>query len=263
MDDDAFFFEKQSSFRDHGLEGYEAYFEHCEASSPKVVLEATPSYLYQRTAPEVLSQLDPTPNVIFVLRKPSERAYSHFHYFRDTKARIDRRVDFREFVHLELREDPRLSEFTKGPARRVVANSRYVEYLPIWFERFPRERLHLFLFEELTQDPRRFLKVIAGRLGLNSTFFEEYEFKRSNTTFQIRRARIHRLRREIGRHLPPRVRRRLKMATGTAYARVNVDSGHVPRTRDEADVVAELDQYFEPFNERLAELTGLDLAAWR
>jgi hypothetical protein len=27
-------------------------------------------------------------------------------------------------------------------------------------------------------------------------------------------------------------------------------------------MIAELDQYFEPLNERLAELTDLDLSAW-
>jgi hypothetical protein len=263
MDDDSFFFEQQSSFRDRGLEGYEEFFDHCEGLSPKVVLEATPSYLYQHTAPDVLSQLDPTPDVIFVLRKPSERAYSHFHYFQDTKARIERRVDFREFVALALREDPRLSELTTGPATKVVANSCYVDYLPIWFDRFPRERLHFFLFEHMTRDPMRFVQDVAASLGLDPTFFDTYEFKRWNSSFQIRSPRIHRMRRLVGRRLPAGARKRLKATTASTYARINVDPRRPERTSDEAQVVAELDEYFEPFNERLAKLTGLDLTAWR
>jgi hypothetical protein len=228
-----------------------------------VVLEATPSYLYQRTAPEVLSQLEPIPNIIFVLRKPSERAYSHFHYFQDTKARIDRRVDFGEFVAMALKDDPRLSEVTSGPATKVIANSRYVDYLPIWLDRFPRERLHFFLFEEMTRDPRKLVRDVAACLSLDPNFFDTYEFKRWNSSFQIRRPGIHRMRRLVGRRLPAGARKQLKATTASAYARINVDPSRPRRTSDEAQTVAELDKYFEPLNARLAELTGLDLTAWR
>jgi hypothetical protein len=55
----------------------------------------------------------------------------------------------------------------------------------------------------------------------------------------------------------------VKSVTAGAYSLVNVESSGSRRTSDEADVLAELDAEFEPFNERLAELTGLDLAAWR
>lgn len=263
MDPGTFFFKKASNFRDHGFEGYEAYFRHCEGSSSKVVLEATPTYLYQRTAPEVLSQIEPTPDVIFVLRKPSERAYSHFRYFKDTKVRIDREIDFREFVSLALRDDPRLAEITTEGAGRIIANSRYADYLLAWVERFPRERLHFFLFEDMTRDKRTFVKGIAERLGLDPTFFETYEFKTWNESFQIKHPRIHKIRREIGRHLPASTRERLKARTATAYAHINVDSATSERTSDELKVIAELDRYFEPINEHLAELTGLDLTAWR
>ena len=134
MDPGTFFFKKASNFRDHGFEGYEAYFRHCEGLSPKVVLEATPTYLYQRTAPEVLSQIAPMPHVIFVFRKPSERAYSHFRYFKDTKARIARGIEFREFVTLAMKDDPLLTTMTTEGASRIIANSRYADYLPIWIE---------------------------------------------------------------------------------------------------------------------------------
>ena len=263
MDPDTFFFKKASNFRDHGFEGYEAYFRHCEGSSPTVVLEGTPTYLYQRTAPEVLSQLDPVPDVIFVFRNPSERAYSHFRYFKDTKARIARGVSFRQFVTLALEEDPVLTKMTTEGASRIIANSRYADYVPLWFERFPRDRLHFFLFEDMTRDQRSFVRGIAERVGLRADFFETYEFKKWNESFRIKHPRVHGIRRELGRHLPAGVRDRLKSATAPAYARLNVETGRSRRTQDELDVIGELDEYFEPLNERLAELTDLDLTAWR
>jgi hypothetical protein len=262
MDSESFFFKKASNFRDHGLPGYEAYFTHCEGVSPSVVLEATPSYLYQRIAPEVLSRLDPTPNVVFVLRRPSARAYSHFRYFKDTKVRIAQDMNFREFVDLALREDPRLAEVTTEAAGRIISNGRYADYLPAWLDRFPLERLHFLLFEEMARDPRTFVRALAERLGLDPSFFDDYEFTRWNESFQIRSPRIHTMRRKIGRRLPAGARRRLKGTTASAYARLNVGSAERARTSDEAAVMAELDDYFEPFNERLAELTGLDLTPW-
>jgi hypothetical protein len=262
MDPDTFFFKKASNFRDHGFRGYEAYFRHCEGSSPKVVLEGTPTYLYQRTAPEVLSRIDPIPDVIFVFRKPSERAYSHFRYFKDTKVRIARGISFREFVTLALQEDPLLTKMTTEGASRIIANSRYVDYLPFWLECLPRERLHFLLFEDMTRDQRSFVKDIAERIGLVSDFFETYEFKKWNESFRIKHRRVHGIRRELGRHLPASLRDRLKSTTASAYGRLNVDTGRLKRTQDEIDMIAELDQYFEPLNGRLAELTGLDLSAW-
>ena len=54
LDPDDPLFDEISNFRDHGLAGYEAYFTDCEERKAQVVLEATPVYLYQQTAPEGL-----------------------------------------------------------------------------------------------------------------------------------------------------------------------------------------------------------------
>ena len=43
IDPDSCLFDKTSNFHDHGLEGYEAYFEHCAGSSPKVMWSNTSS----------------------------------------------------------------------------------------------------------------------------------------------------------------------------------------------------------------------------
>jgi hypothetical protein len=263
MDPGYVLFKKKSNFRDHGLAGYEAYFDDCAALSAKVVLEATPTYLYQRTAPEVLSDLEPTPDIVFIFRKPSDRAYSHFHYFQDTKARIDRRVSFREFVELALNEDPRILEVGTEDASKMLVNARYADYVPRWLARFPPARLHFFLFEDMKRDPLGFVRVICDRLQLESGFFDSYDLKKRNRTFRVRSARLHNIRRRVGRVLPASTRKKLKTRTKWAYARVNVDGSQLEPTADELDVMTELDRHFKPLNERLAELTGLDLTAWR
>jgi hypothetical protein len=255
-------FDKKYNYSRRGLKGYEAYFDECTNAS-NVILEATPMYLYQRTALEVLSSLEPVPNILFLFRKPSERSYSHFHYMQDTKARINRSVTFGEFIELARNEDPQLLKLSTGDARCVLAHSRYAEYLPPWLDRFPESHLHFFLFEELKNNPVSVAKAVGERLAIEPAFYDSYDFRRKNKTFRIRHAWLHQFRREVGRHIPARTRKRLKSTIAGAYSRLNVDSAPVRLTSDETSVLAELDRYFEPLNERLAELTGLDLTAWR
>jgi Sulfotransferase domain len=254
-------FKEKSNYRDGGLEGYEAYFTDCADAAPRFVIEATPAYLYQRIAPEALSRIDPVPHVLFLFRKPSERVYSHFHFLRDSHVRIDEHLPFSEFVELVRTRDPRVPPY--GHAKSAIDHSRYADYLPAWLERFPRERLHFFLFEDLQRDPRAFTKGVAATLGIDLAFFDSYRFPRKNTTFIVRRPWLHRARRAVGRRLPPPARKRLKKATASAYSRVNVEAARRTRTAGDTETLLLLDHEFEPYDHKLAELTGLDLTAWR
>ena len=253
-------FKVKSNFRDHGLDGYRSYFDGCRGMGAKVVLEATPVYIYQRTAPEVLAGFDPVPQIVFLFRRPSDRVYSHFTFLRNSHARIDSDLGFGDFVELVSTGDERVPKY--GHAKDVIAHSRYVEYLPAWLDRFPASHIHYFLFEELRRDHRGFACAVAERLGIDPSFYDSYAFPRKNRTIRIRNQWVHRARRGIGARLPVTTRKRLKAATAGAYALVNVDRSPIRRTSEEEQVLAALDQEFEPYNQRLAEVTGLDLSAW-
>jgi hypothetical protein len=261
LDPDDPLFKRSSNYRDHGLAGYEQYFEACEAAPPELVLEATPVYLYQDAAAKGLSQIQPQPHLVLMFRKPSERVHSHFHFLRDSHARIDSRLPFDEFVRRVQFGDPDIPPY--GHAKDVIAHSRYVEYFPAWLERFPRDHLHFFLFEHLRQDPATFMKSVAREFDIEPSFYDSYSFPRKNTTFRIRRPWVHRFRREVGTHLPASMRKRIKASTASTYARINVEPARRSRTSTDAETLRALEESFEPFNQRLAELTGLDLTAWR
>jgi Sulfotransferase domain len=261
LDPDDPLFKKKSNYGDHGLVGYEAYFSDCEGRRPTLVVEATPVYLYQQCAPEGLARIKPQPHIVFVLRKPSERVYSHFHFLRDSHARIDSRLPFDEFVQLVRAGDPRIPHY--GHAKSIIAHTRYAEYLPAWLERFPHTHLHLFLFEDLRRDPASFMRMFARRFDIDPSFYDSYSFSRKNRTFRIRRPWLHRIRRGAGRLLPADVRKRLKASTASAYARLNIEAAGGSRSPADDEALEALERDFGPDNERLAELTGLDLTAWR
>jgi Sulfotransferase domain len=261
LDPDDPLFKNLSNYRDHGLAGYETYFEPCEATDSALVVEATPVYLFQRSAPAAIAQIEPLPHIVIVFRKPSERVYSHFHFLRDSHARIDSRLPFDEFVRLVQAGDPAIPHY--GHAKSVIDHSRYVDFLPAWFERFPRAHVHLFLFEHLRRDPAAFMRSVAEEFDIDPSFYDSYPFSRKNTTFRIRHPSLHRIRRGIGRRLPADTRKRIKASTASAYARINIEPARKSRTDADAEALVALDRYFAPFNDRLAGLTGLDLTAWR
>ena len=105
LDPDHALLDRRSNYHEHGMAGYSSHFRQCDGAGAKVVLEATPHYLYQRTALEALSTLDPLPTVLFLLRKPSDRTYSEYQFARNNRAVIDRGVTFREFVGMVRREE--------------------------------------------------------------------------------------------------------------------------------------------------------------
>lgn len=254
-------FQAASNYHDHGLAGYEPYFADCSGASAKIVLEATPDYLYHQTALEVLSGLEPRPQILFMLRKPAERVYSYYQFARGDRAIIDAGITFPRFVEMARAGDSYLAR--RGTTAEALAHSRYVDYIEKWLARFPSSEVHLLLFEDLKRDPRSFMRGVAERFGISAEFYDDYAFHRKNPSYRVRWHRLHRFRRELGRLLPPGPRRVLKTATQPLYSRVNVLRGGQARSDDDQAVLEELDAEFALHNERLARATGIDLAAWR
>jgi hypothetical protein len=258
VDPDDPLFKRDSNFRDHGLAGYHSYFDGCDASSASIVVEATPVYLYQRTALEVLSSLDPTPQVLFLLRKPSERVYSHFLFLR-SKLVLDRELSLRDFVARSRMRDPSLPH--RGHAREVIAQSRYITYLETWAGHFPPSHLQILLFEDLRRDERAFMRALSEKLGIDPAFYNTYDFPRENVTRDVRLIWLHRTRKRVARLLSLRARTILRSPTEGAYSWLNLRP--VPaRSSEESEVLAELDREFAPENERLAREMHVDLTPW-
>ena len=224
----------------------------------QVVLEATPAYLYQRTAPDVLSRIDTQPELLFIFRRPSERAIRS-----SATSRAAPGSTRASTSGASSSSSGRGSAHPDAGARELRARLRQVQRLPAGLARALSPRaVHFFLFEDLRHDPRSFVKAVAVRLGLEPSFYDDYAPPTENRP-PASEARGCTARRRAGRHVSRRTRERVKSVTAGAYSLVNVESSGSRRTSDEADVLAGLDAEFEPFNERLAELTGLDLAAWR
>jgi hypothetical protein len=109
-------------------------------------------YLYSPYAMRFLSERFPSAKVYVILRNPIARAVSHY---------------LHHLVWTQALEPQR--SFADGLAMGnmgLLEYGFYDIYLPLWLERFPPERVGIFLYEDLKADPREFLIRAADWLGL-------------------------------------------------------------------------------------------------
>jgi len=139
---------------------------------PAITGEASPYYLFHPLAPQRLAREFPDVRLIVLLRDPVERAYSHY------KERVRHGAEWLSFEAALDAEPARL----RGEAERIVrepgyrsvahedhsyvAQGRYLDMLPGWFELFPRERFHIVASEEFYENPDRVVTDVWSFLGL-------------------------------------------------------------------------------------------------
>jgi hypothetical protein len=141
---DLYYFDR---YYDRGLAWYSSQFE--DARDQKVVGEVCQDYLFHpRAAARIRETLGPV-KVMVSLRDPVERAWSSYLYMRKHGIGPD---TFGE----ALQSRPELLE-----------HGRYATALDRFLELFPREFVHVALFDDLVRDPQAFLDGITSFLEID------------------------------------------------------------------------------------------------
>jgi len=255
--------EGNANFHRDGLEGYSSFFQDCHAEQYR--LEATPDYLYQETALEVISQLEPKPQVIVVLRKPSERVYSLYQFARNNAGTLDLDVSFAEFVDA-IQNDRELLA-SKPILRRAIKQSQYVDYLHGWVSALGRENVHVILFENMTQKPLECLRTLCSKLDIDASFYDGFDFVAYNKTVSVKNKTLHRFRARahtvISRYFAGFIPGRVKEMVHSIYNAINQSPEKNSRTAEEQRVIEEIEsKHFAPYNHQLEQLLAIDLAVW-
>lgn len=252
-----------SHYMKDGLEGYAKFFsEPCPDDS--VVFEATTHYIYSELAAEVLSGLDPTPTIVFSLRRPSQRIYSAFRFTKYRLSRMVEDVSFPEYLDLiRGNSNRRIEDVFESPrdaygSKKLLDHARYADYLPLWLERFPRERLKFYRFTDVVSDPRAFMKRLSLELGIDPTFYEQYDFEQQNSSYTAHNYRLHRLAKTFAWNLSDS---RLKELGKRVYRSLQKLGSNKSASRNE-QLLDELSEEFLEHNRRVQQLTGLDLHDW-
>lgn len=263
MDDEHPLRQLHRNYHDYGLAGYEELFSNCKKHH-KIVAEATTHYIYQQTAMDVLSALPTKPKLVFVLRKPSERIFSSFGYTKNNQGRVRPDMTFAEFIdHLKSEPEDAARDWVWGASHyllpRDVTHSRYIDYLSQWRDRVGSDRMRILLFETLRADPRPVLEELCLWLGIDSSFYGSYPFPARNRTMALRNRQLHSMVLALASKVPLR---RLKAPLKPLYFALRSKREGVRRSAADEAAMAELDEEFRPYNERLAREFDLNLDSW-
>jgi hypothetical protein len=129
-----------------GSRWYASRFDGC---ATRLHGEVSPRYLVDPRVPERLVRANPGARLLLVARDPVERAYSQYkHRVRTTAAR----EDFDAYL---------------AANHGVLERGRYFAHLGGYLDRFPREALHVVLFDDLVDDSAAALGPVWRLLGVD------------------------------------------------------------------------------------------------
>ena len=233
------------------LDDYVSLFE--DAGDAKAVGEASPAYLCAPLAPDAVKRHIPEARLVAVLRDPSERAYSaYMHQVRDGRETLS-------FPAALDAEEERVRA-NWAPGWRYTNEGFYRKGLTRYLELFGRERLRLYLYEDLSADPRALMRDVFGFLGVDDTFVPNTDQRHNLSGVPKSRLvtsflkRPNRAREAIKPLLPKRVRRGLS----ERLQRANLRSAPGMRPEERERLVA----LYRDEVLWLQDLLGRDLSAW-
>jgi hypothetical protein len=122
--------------------------------------EGTPIYLWDPDAPKLIHQTVPYARIVMSLRDPVERAYSQ--YLMSTKF-TGRKSSFYD----ELMRSYKNQEKVYGRSGLLVELGMYYQQVRRYFDIFGREQVKVLIFEELVQDPTKYVNEVLAFLGIN------------------------------------------------------------------------------------------------
>ncbi len=222
------------------LPEYRALFD--GVSGESAVGEGSTSYLHEEQSAGRIHHYAPEARLIAILREPVDRAWSHFHH--SVRSGREPVGGFARAIHEEER---RLAEGWGDPYA-YKKKGFYAQQLRRYLEVFPREQLHVCLFDDLLNDPKSLLRKVFEFLGVDPDFEPDLSRKYNvggdaDEVFDYR-----------GGGIADRIR------TALSPARRNRDASKKPPFPD--DLRSELKELYRPEIEDLQELIGRDLSEW-
>jgi|GEM_PF-1480149 len=135
----------------------------------KAVGEMSPNYMYTEWSARMIASALSEVKLLFVLRDPVERAYSHYwHNIGRSYKHIRKRKETLSFEQALDREAERLRNGSYEDRLFYSYQDRgfYMPQIARFVERFPREQMRFILFDELQRDPVSVIDELCDFLGI-------------------------------------------------------------------------------------------------
>jgi sulfotransferase family protein len=154
--------------------------------------EATPFYLWSRTAASHIAEVQPRARIIAILREPASLLHSLHLQFVQTY--VETESDFRKAIALEQdrREGRSIPRYTYWPDALLYSEHvRYVEQLRRYQALFPPEQVLVLIYDDFRRDNEGTVREVLRFLDVDhSSSIRSMEV---NPTVRVRSARLHEL----------------------------------------------------------------------
>jgi hypothetical protein len=221
---------------DRGLDWYRSRF--ATANGESWIGEATQTYMFLPEVMPLVAAALPEAKLVAILRNPVDRTYSHYWMNRSQQTE-DRDPATALSEELDGGGPPRFPYLDRG---------RYLTQLERVLAHYPREALHVLLFEDLVARPGETFGALCSFLGIDPS------------------VRPGNLGDPVNQHIAYRslwlrnVSKRLPKPVGNAIGKLNGRTTSYPEM-DPALRTRLLSSFAED-NRRLADRLGRDLAVW-
>lgn len=157
-------------------EAYLALFE--GGSTAPIRLEASPEYQWLQGVPERIAARCPDARILFLLRDPVERAFSHW--------LMERRLGEEERSFLDVVTVPHTGEL----AEPYVRPGFYGRDLRRWRKHFPPAQTHVVLSEDLFADTKETLRAVCRFLAIDESPVDRIDTSRLHNPYREPRNRL-------------------------------------------------------------------------
>jgi hypothetical protein len=219
--------------------------------------EATPFYLYERSAHRRVHRLVPDAKIILMLRDPVDRAHSNWAHL--WSAGLEPEADFRAACAAE----PERRRAGWAHFWHYLEQGRYGEHLAHLFEVFPREQVLVLRYRDLRERPVWALDTVCAFLGVRTGVLTGVP--RENVTAFVPHTPANSVLRaalrtggRIGHRFPEPVRQVFRGPLLTALGWRAADARPRPTVAERADLLP----YFVDDLALLERLTGNSYADW-
>ena len=150
------------------LDEYRAWF--ADATPEQLVGEASPLYLWSRTAAARIADVRPDAKVVAILREPASFLRSLHMQF--VQSYVETENDFASALALEpaRREGRKVPRWTYWPQALLYSEHvRYVEQLRRYLDVFPREQLLVLIYDDFRADNEGTVRQVLRFLGVDDS----------------------------------------------------------------------------------------------
>jgi hypothetical protein len=248
-------------------ETYEDYLALFDGAAPdQVAGEASPVYIWSRTAAENIARVQPAARSIAILREPA--SYVRSLHFEMLQNRIEKETDLRRAIELEPTRVGRKPDGELWPeVLQYTGHTHYVEQLRRFHAHFPRAQVKVIIYDDFRRDNEATVRDVFGFLGVDAG--GPVEVLDANPTIRLRNVRADEMVKAVD-HGQGAAARTIKRTARAVLPRPLRRKGYEavqrrllfgnPRPPDEA-LMLELRLRFRPEVEALSDYLQRDLVA--